>query len=51
MESFLSLFGVCCKERDTDENKSERDSVNVDSKPLDFIRTRPGLVKVLKWFG
>jgi len=43
-----SIFGMCCVNRQKDDLRdSERQSV---SRPVDFIRSRPGLVRVLKWF-
>lgn len=43
-----SIFGMCCVNRQKDDLRdSERSSI---SKPVDFIRSRPGLVRVLKWF-
>lgn len=43
-----SIFGLCCVNRQKDDlSMSERGSI---SKPVDFIRQRPGLIRVLKWF-
>ena len=45
MESF---FGMCCVNRSKEDLRdSQRDTV---SRPLDYIRTRPGLARVLRWF-
>ena len=42
------IFGMCCASRSKDDLRdSQRNSI---SKPLDYIRTRPGLARVLKWF-
>lgn len=39
---------MCCINRQKDDlNSSSMSSV---SKPVDFIRSKPGLVRVLKWF-
>ena len=42
-----SIFSVCCANRSKDDLSSS--DIN-PSKPLDFIRTKPELVRVLKWF-
>jgi len=45
MENF---FGMCCVNRNKDDLRdSQRDTI---SRPLDYIRTRPALSRVLKWF-
>lgn len=43
-----SIFSLCCTNRSKDDISS--DSLNFASKPLDFIRTKPELVRVLQWF-
>ena len=45
MDSFL---GMCCINRNKDD-LSASDMLSA-SRPLDFIRSRPGLYRVLKWF-
>ena len=42
-----SIFSLCCTSRSKDEMSGDIDGA---SKPLDFIRTKPELVRVLKWF-
>lgn len=43
-----SLFGFCCINRSKEEFRDSQRSTT--SKPIDYIRTRPGLLSVLKWF-
>ena len=43
-----SIFGLCCVNRNKDD--LDRSTVGAMNRPLDFIKTRPGLVRVLKWF-
>lgn len=43
-----SIFSVCCANRSKDDLSSS--DINSATKPLDFIRTKPELVRVLKWF-
>ena len=40
------LFGMCCATR----SKEELDRSDPNQKPVDFIRSKPNLIKVLKWF-
>ena len=40
------LFGMCCAHR----SKDELDRSDPNQKPVDFIRSKPGLIKVLRWF-
>lgn len=42
-----SIFGMCCVNRQKDD-VGERSSAF--QRPVDFIRSKPGLVRVLKWF-
>lgn len=42
------IFDMCCSSRAKDDVRgSQLSSVE---KPINYIRTRPGLVRVLKWF-
>ena len=43
-----SIFGLCCVNRQKDD--LDRSSLSGASRPVDFIKSRPGLVRVLKWF-
>ena len=43
-----SIFSICCANRSKDDLSSA--DIGNASKPLDFIRTKPELVRVLKWF-
>ena len=43
-----SIFGMCCASRSKDDVRSTSRSSLV--RPLEYIKTRPGLVRVLKWF-
>ena len=40
------LFGMCCATR----SKEELERSDPNQKPVDFIRSKPNLIKVLKWF-
>ncbi len=42
-----SIFGMCCVNRQKDD-MGERSSAF--QRPVDFIRSKPGLVRVLQWF-
>lgn len=42
------IFDMCCSSRAKDDVRgSQLSSVE---KPINYIRTRPGLVRVLNWF-
>ena len=43
-----SIFGFCCANRDKDDAASSQRSTM--DKPIEYIRSKPGLVRVLKWF-
>ena len=41
------IFGMCCVNRQKDEVNDRSSSFQ---RPVDFIRSKPGLVRVLQWF-
>lgn len=43
-----SIFGLCCVNRQKDD--LDHSGLQGVSRPVDFIKSRPGLVRVLKWF-
>ena len=42
------FFGLCCSSRSKDDVHGQRSTLV--ERPMEYIKTRPGLVSVLRWF-